>query len=443
MEAMKDRPFQVMAKPIGPRCNLDCKYCYYLEKEKLYPETKKFEMQADVLETYIRDFIASQVRLKVPEIWFNWQGGEPTILGLDYFRQIVALQKRHAPESATIRNALQTNGMLLDEEWAVFLKENGFLVGISIDGPQEIHDAFRYDKAGRASFKSVMRGYELLKSHGVEHNILTVVHRENAKRPLEVYRFLKAIGAEFIQFIPIVERSADGETLASAPQIDEDGVRYEVTPWSVLPRSYSSFLTTIFDEWVTRDVGSVFVQFFDMQLGLFMGKPASLCVFAETCGQGLAMEHNGDLYACDHYVYPQFKLGNITETPVDSLANSALQQQFGDAKRDTLTEQCRTCDIRFACNGGCPKHRFLKTKSGEPGLNYFCRSTTQFVKHARPYLETMVKLLDAGRPASDIMRLINSGQIRGGNRLKPASAPSRNAPCPCGSGRKFKHCCGA
>ena len=443
MEAMKDRPFQVMAKPIGPRCNLDCKYCYYLEKEKLYPETRKFEMQADVLETYIRDFIASQVRLKVPEIWFNWQGGEPTILGLDYFHQIVALQKRHAPETATIRNALQTNGMLLDEEWAVFLKENGFLVGISIDGPQEIHDAFRYDKAGRASFKSVMRGYDLLKSHGVEHNILTVVHGENAKRPLEVYRFLKEIGAEFIQFIPIVERSADGKTLASAPQIDEDGVQYEVTPWSVLPRSYGSFLTSIFDEWVTSDVGSVFVQFFDMQLGLFMGKPASLCVFAETCGQGLAMEHNGDLYACDHYVYPQFKLGNITETPVDVLANSTLQQQFGDAKRDTLTEQCRTCDIRFACNGGCPKHRFLKTKRGEPGLNYFCRSTTQFVKHARPYLETMVKLLDAGRPASDIMRLINSGQIRGGSRLKPASAPSRNALCPCGSGRKFKHCCGA
>lgn len=298
----------------------------------------------------------------------------------------------NAPENARIRNALQTNGMLLDEEWASFLKENSFLVGISIDGPQEIHDAFRYDKAGRASFKSVMRGYELLKAYGVEHNILTVVHRENAKRPLEVYHFLKEIGADFIQFIPIVERSADGKTLAGAPQIDEDGVQYEVTPWSVLPRNYGSFLTTIFDEWVTRDVGSVFLQFFDMQLGLFMGQPASLCVFAETCGQGLAMEHNGDLYAC---------------------------------------------------NGGCPKHRFLKTKSGEPGLNYFCRSTTQFVKHARPYLETMVKLLQAGRPASDIMSLVNSGQICGANRLKPASAPSRNAPCPCGSGRKFKHCCGA
>ena len=439
-----ESPFQVMAKPIGPRCNLDCKYCYYLEKEDLYSQTKRFEMPAEILETYIRDFITSQANLKGTDIWFNWQGGEPTILGVDYFQKIVDLQAHYAPKGKKIRNALQTNGTLIDNRWARFLKENNFLVGISIDGPEEIHDLYRYDRAGRASFAKVMAGYELLNKYGVEHNILTVVHRDSAIRPLEVYRFLREIGAQFIQFIPIVERSSGAQKLAPAPQIDEDGVEYKVTPWSVLPRTYGRFLTTIFDEWVQRDVGQVFVQFFDMQLGLFMGQPASLCVFAETCGQGLALEHNGDLYACDHYVYPQFKLGNITQKPIDILANSPEQKEFGNAKRDTLTQQCLGCDIRFACNGGCPKHRFLKSKDGEPGHNYFCRSTTHFVKHAGPTLQVMANLIRAGRPATDIMKIIRQGQAenRSHSGLQ-AQSIGRNAPCPCGSGRKYKHCCGA
>ena len=349
------RPFQVMAKPIGPRCNLDCTYCYYLEKERLYEGTKRFEMSETVLETYIRDYIESQVSLPAPEIWFNWQGGEPTILGVDYFRQIVQLQQRYRPSGKTIRNAMQTNGTLINEEWARFLKQEDFLVGISIDGPEEVNDQYRVDRAGRPSFKAVMAGLEQLKTHGVSFNVLTVVQRDNAQKPLEIYRFLKDIGAEHIQFIPIVERSADGKTLAAAPQIDEDGVEYHVTPWSVLPRTYGTFLSTIFDEWVSKDVGKIFVQFFDLQLGLWMGAPASLCWFAETCGQGLAVEHNGDLYACDHYVYPEYRLGNITRSSISELANSEDQIRFGEDKRDSLPRQCRECDVRFACNGGCPQ----------------------------------------------------------------------------------------
>ena len=350
---------------------------------------------------------------------------------LTIFKRLSTYSSDTTPKGKTIRNALQTNGTLIDDRWARFLKENNFLVGISIDGPEEIHDLYRYDRAGRASFSKVMAGYGHLQKHGVEHNILTVVHRDNAARPLEVYRFLREIGAQFIQFIPIVERSSDTQRLAPAPQIDEDGVEYKVTPWSVLPRTYGSFLTTIFDEWVQRDISRVFVQFFDMQLGLIMGQPASLCVFAETCGQGLAMEHNGDLYACDHYVYPQFKLGNIMETPIEKLANSSEQIEFGNAKKKNLTKQCLNCDIRFACNGGCPKHRFLTSKDGEAGHNYFCRSTTHFVKHAAPTLQVMANLIRAGRPASDIMPMIRQGQLGKRSRYGwKEKSIGRNDPCP-------------
>ncbi|WP_319529848.1 anaerobic sulfatase maturase [uncultured Cohaesibacter sp.] len=436
------RPFQVMAKPIGPRCNLDCTYCYYLEKERLYEGTKRFDMSETVLETYIRDYIDSQASLPEPEIWFNWQGGEPTILGLSYFRQIVELQKRYQPSGKTIRNAMQTNGTLITDEWARFLKQEDFLVGISIDGSEEINDQYRVDRAGRPSFKAVMVGLEHLKAHGVSFNVLTVVHRDNAQKPLEVYRFLRDIGAEYIQFIPIVERSADGKTLAAAPQIDEDGVEYHVTPWSVLPRTYGTFLSTIFDEWVSKDVGKIFVQFFDLQLGLWMGAPASLCWFAETCGQGLAVEHNGDLYACDHYVYPEYRLGNITETFIAELANSEQQISFGEDKRDSLPRQCRECDVRFACNGGCPKHRFLTTADGEPGLNYYCRSIKHFAKHAGPTLEIMRSLVQSGRPASDIMTLNSKAKGGSPHMASRVRTPGRNDPCPCGSGKKYKACCG-
>ncbi|MBE0529825.1 MAG: SPASM domain-containing protein, partial [Rhodospirillales bacterium] len=277
--------------------------------------------------------------------------------------------------------------------------------------------------------------------HQVDFNALTVVHRQNARKPREVYRFLKSIGVEYMQFIPIVERTADGKALAGAPEIDEEGVAYRVTPWSVLPNAYGDFLCGVFDEWIKEDVGRIFVQFFDVQLGLWMGEPAGLCWFAETCGQGLAIEHNGDLYACDHYVYPQYRLGNILETPIADLAASPEQKRFGDDKRDTLPRQCRECEYRFACNGGCPKHRFLATADGEPGLNYFCQSYMHFFTHAGPYLRTMAEFLRRGRPAADIMEAV---------RQRPRKSPStagtakvgRNIPCPCGSGKKYKTCCG-
>jgi uncharacterized protein len=433
-------PFQVIAKPIGPRCNLDCTYCYYLEKERLYPGTKRFAMPDAVLETYIRDYIASQAMVSGPQIWFTWQGGEPTMLGVDQFRRIVELEARYAPPGKTIRNALQTNGTLLDNEWGEFLKAHDFLVGLSIDGPEAAHDRYRIDRAGRGSFAKVMAGLALLKRHDVAFNTLTVVNRHNAAEPLAVYRFLKEIGSTYMQFIPIVERTADGQTLAAAPQIDEDGAEYRVTPWSVLPRTYGDFLCAIFDEWLVRDVGTIFVQFFDVQLGLTMGLPASLCWFGETCGQGLALEHNGDLYACDHYVYPEYKLGNIMETPVGALAARPEQIRFANDKRDTLPRECRECDIRYACNGGCPKQRFLTTTGGEPGLNYFCRSQKRFTRHAAPALRMMANLVRSGRPASDVMEVARRGAVYGGTPGK--ARIGRNDPCPCGSGLKYKACCG-
>ena len=435
---MKPHPFQVMTKPNGPRCNLDCTYCYYLEKERLYPGTKKFRMPDAVLEAYIRDYIAAQAKTPELDIWFSWQGGEPTLLGVDFFRRVVELQQQYRAPGRTIRNALQTNGTLLDAEWAAFLKENRFLVGVSIDGPRELHDRYRIDRAERPTFDKVMAAVELLKEHKVDFNALVVVQRQNAKKPREVYRFLKDIGIEYMQFIPIVERTADGEALAGAPQIDAEGAAYRVTPWSVLPKDYGTFLCRVFDEWLKEDVGRIFVQFFDTQLGLWAGGPAGLCWFAETCGQGLAMEHNGDLFACDHYVYPEYRLGNILETPMETLATSPFQETFGNDKRDSLPRQCRECDYRFACNGGCPKHRFLATKDGEPGLNYFCESYMRFFEHAAPYMRTMADLLLNDRAPAAVMDMARQHR-KAASARKPIVG--RNDPCPCGSGRKFKNCC--
>ncbi|MEF2074582.1 anaerobic sulfatase maturase [Consotaella aegiceratis] len=403
-------PFQIMAKPIGPRCNLDCTYCYYLEKERLYPETKRFTMSEAVLEAFVKNHIASQSIFGLPEIEFVWQGGEPTMLGIDFFRKAVAFQKEYVPSGTLIKNSLQTNGTLLDAEWARFFKDNGFLIGFSIDGPQDLHDAYRVDRAERGSFAKVMAGLEHLQAHGVDYNTLTVVNRRNSQAAREVYRFLKKIGSRYMQFIPLVERSADGETLAGAPQIDEDGVEYKVTPWSVLPRTYGDFLCAIFDDWIAADVGEVFVQFFEVQLGLWLGQPARLCWYAETCGNALVIEHNGDLYACDHYVYPQFRLGNVMDTPAAILANSAEQKRFGEAKRETLPRQCRECEYRFACHGACPKQRFLKTSDGEPGLSYYCRSHLRFFRHAAPKLRAMAELYRQGRPIADIMATPASGR---------------------------------
>ncbi len=373
--------FAVMTKPIGPRCNIDCSYCYYVEKERLYPSEKKFRMPEPVLDKYIRDLIAAGVKAGQREIAFAWQGGEPTMLGLAFFEHVVELQRRHAPEGIRIANALQTNGMLLDDAWAAFFARENFLIGISIDGPKAIHDRYRRDRAGRPTFDVVMRGLDALRRNGTEFNILTTVHHGNVSRGKDLYRFLRELGTRHLQFIPIVERRAATGTLAAAPQVDDDPANV-VTEWSVSPRAYGKFLCDIFDIWHRQDLGRVFVQFFETQVGLWRGLPASLCIFAETCGNALAMEHNGDLYTCDHYVYPEYRLGNIMTTPLGELAWSETAERFGNAKRDTLTAQCRRCQYRFACNGGCPKHRILRSKDGEPGHNYFCESYTMFFRHA-------------------------------------------------------------
>jgi len=392
-----------MTKPIGPICNLDCKYCFYLEKEKLYPGTKTWAMPDEVLEQYVQQYIAAQPG---DEIHFAWQGGEPTLLGLDFFRRVVDLQQRHAG-GKTIANALQTNGVLIDDAWGEFLAEHRFLVGVSIDGPRDLHDCYRVDKGQAPTFDRVMRGIAKLKQHNVDFNTLTVVHRRNSQHPVEVYRFLKEIGSGFIQFIPIVERraasgSSDGLVLIK-PSF---GDAAEVTEWSVEPKAYGTFLSRIFDEWVKKDVGRVFVQLFDVALESWMGMDASLCVFKKTCGSALAMEHTGDLYSCDHFVYPENKLGNIMETALENLVDSPQQKAFGQAKSESLPRMCRTCEVRFACNGECPKHRFLTTPDGEPGLNYLCAGYKHFFKHIDPYMQFMAGELRAERPPANIMRFL-------------------------------------
>ena len=400
------RAYHVMTKPIGPICNLDCKYCFYLEKEKLFPSNENFRMNDEVLETYIRQYIEGQ---QVPEVSFAWQGGEPTLMGVNFFRKVVELQRKYAG-GKVISNALQTNGTLLNDEWGEFLAANGFLVGLSIDGPAKLHDTYRVTKKGGGSYQKVIAGLRLLKKHRVEFNTLTVVNRANSRKPLEVYRFLRDIGSGFIQFIPLVERLADSEAkalgldLATPPRSDEEGhVRLPVTDWSVEPRAYGEFLCSIFDEWVKRDVGKTFVQIFDVTLGNWMGAGGGLCVFSETCGSAMALEHNGDLYSCDHYVYPHFKLGNILNSSISEMVNSEFQRQFGQDKRDTLPSYCRECDVRHLCHGECPKHRFLRTPDGEGDLNYLCAAYKRFFRHSAPAMKDMARLIHSGRPAADIM----------------------------------------
>lgn len=432
------RAFHLMAKPIGPTCNLDCKYCYYLEKKKLYPETRHFHMSERVLATFVRDYIEAQ---DAPIINFTWQGGEPTLLGLKFFRRVVALQRRYCPPGKRVMNALQTNGTLLDEEWAEFLREHGFLVGLSIDGPRHLHDRYRTDRRGRPTFARVVEKLRLLQKHGVEYNTLTVVSRDVARRPLDVYQTLKDLGCHYMQFIPLVERTGDGTTLAQPPSAPGEASTTTVTPWSVEPAGYGHFLCTIFDEWVRHDVGRIQVQLFEVQLGVWTGLPSSLCTFAETCGQTMVIEHNGDIYACDHYVYPSYRLGNILKQPLAALVTSPRQRRFGQNKKDTLPRYCRECDVRFGCNGGCPKHRFIRAPDGEPGLNYLCAAYKRFFTHIDPYMRVMARLLRAGQPPAAISRL--SRPQRQVGPWTPTAKAGRNDPCPCGSGVKFKKCCGA
>lgn len=402
------RPFHIMTKPVGPICNLDCTYCFYLEKEKLFGRTEKFRMSDALLDKYIREYIQSQ---SGPEISFAWQGGEPTLLGVDFFRKVVALQEEHN-DGRPISNALQTNGTLLNDEWGEFLAEQRFLVGLSIDGPAELHDAYRVDKRQKPTFDRVMRGLEYLQKHKADYNTLTVVNRKNSKHPLKVYRFLKSIGSTFHQFIPLVERKPDSEAkelgldLASPPDLDEISDEHSpVTSWSVQPVAYGDFLIKIFNEWVKTDVGRIFVQLFDVALGNWMGVGSGLCVFAEKCGRALAMEHNGDLYSCDHFVYPRYNLGNLMNQALGAMVDSPAQTKFGEDKLTTLPKYCRNCDVRFACNGECPKHRFIRTPSGEPGLNYLCGGYKKFFNHIDPYMRVMMDLLNQQRPPAEIMPL--------------------------------------
>ena len=390
--------FSVLAKPSGPACNLRCTYCFYLEKKDLFGRTTATRMQEDTLETFVRDYIASQ---DAPEVTFGWQGGEPTLRGLDFFRRAVELQRIHGG-GRKISNALQTNGMLINAEWAEFLAANDFLVGISIDGPGDLHDAQRVDADGDGSLQRVLQGLEQLKAHGVEFNTLSVVSRRNVKHPLKVYRFLKDIGSRFIQFIPLVERMSSSGALAGPPV--RGTMRDEaVTKWSVGPVAYGDFLIAVFDEWVQRDVGKIFVQMFDNALASWAGVGATLCVFAETCGRQLVVEHDGSTYACDHYVYPEYRLGNIRSQSFAEMLESDAQHSFGAAKRDTLPAQCRTCQVRFACNGGCPRQRFLETATGEPGLNYLCAGYRKFFRHVDPSMRAMTNLLRQGRAPAEVM----------------------------------------
>ena len=411
--------FHVMTKPIGPICNLDCEYCFYLEKEELYPDNNSFRMTDEVLENYVRQYIEAQ---QVNEVTFAWQGGEPTLMGVDFFRRAVEYQYRYRRPGMQIQNTFQTNGTLIDDEWATFLKQNKFLVGISIDGPPEIHDKYRFDKRGRPSSDDVIRGLRFLQKHNVDYNVLCVVSRSNENHAVEVYQYFKQLGVEFMQFIPAVEHFGDG------PQVSNR---------SVGARQYGKFLCEIFDEWVVSDIGKIFIQIFDVSLEAWLGYMPSLCIFNETCGNAMAIEHNGDLYSCDHYVSPEYHLGNIEETPMTEMVNSPFQRKFGTDKRDTLPQYCLDCEVRFVCNGGCPKNRFIKTPTGEKGLNYLCAGYKMFFKHIDRPMKLMADALRAGRRADSIMPLMRQEK-------KPQTVEQsvgRNAPCPCGSGKKYKQCC--
>jgi uncharacterized protein len=402
----KPLAFQVMLKPRGPICNLECSYCYYLSKESLYPGSD-FRMKEEVLDSFTRQYIAGQ---KVPEVTFSWQGGEPTMMGLDFFKTAMALQHKYRQPGMRIHNALQTNGTLLNDAWCSFFKEHDFLIGLSLDGPQLLHDAYRLDKGGNGSFKRVMQGLNVLQKHGVDYNILACVNNVTGDHPLDVYRFLRDdVGTEYIQFIPIVERED--------PSCGHDSSR--VTSRSVSGKKYGEFLIKIFDEWVKRDVGRVFVQIFDVALGVWIGQPGALCIFAETCGTALALEHNGDLYACDHFVDPGYLVGNILTEDLVGLVLSKKQQKFGTDKRDELPSYCRDCEVRFACHGGCPKNRNRRTPDGAPGLNILCEGYKSFYHHIDPYMKTMAGLLRGGRQAAEIMNMdiqVPTGEFLGKKR---------------------------
>jgi uncharacterized protein len=437
--------FHLLAKPTGATCNLDCKYCFFLSKEMLYPGSR-FRMADELLEAYIRQLLEAE---QVPEVTVAWQGGEPTLMGQAFFERSIELVEKYRKPGQTILHTIQTNGTKIDDDLAAFFKRQNFLVGLSVDGPQALHDTYRVNKGGAGSFEQVMRGYHHLQKHNVDVNILCTVHAANAEYPLDVYHFFRdELNAQYMQFIPIVER-ATLETLPLANQgwSERPGgyrplytqVGELVTERSVQPEQYGQFLSTIFDEWVLRDVGKVFVQSFDAALANWVGQP-SLCIFQPTCGNALALEHNGDLYSCDHFVEPAYLLGNIQETHMLTLVTSDQQHKFGQAKWKSLPQYCRECEVLFACYGECPRNRFIHTPGGEPGLNYLCAGYKKFFRHIDHPMRLMADLLRQGHYADEVMNILAMEEM---NKLKQAMVTARpDDPCPCGSGKLFSECHG-
>jgi uncharacterized protein len=409
-----------MAKPTGAMCNLACKYCFYTSKRKLYPNDD-LRMSDETLKEYVKQYIDA---IKIPEVTFAWQGGEPTLMGIDFFQKAIKYQNKYKKDGMKIYNTIQTNGILLNDEWCQFFHENNFLVGLSVDGPQELHDTYRVDKEDKSTFDNVMNGLKLLKKHGVEFNILTTVNRTNADNPLEVYKFFRdEVGVKFIQFIPIVEQN-NGDS-----SVSEESLR---------PEQYGTFLISIFDEWVKHDVGDVFVQIFDATLASWVDYPPAICIFAPTCGTAMIIEHNGDVYSCDHFVDSEHLLGNIMETQIRELVSSSQQFQFGLDKRDNLSKQCIQCDFKFACWGACPKHRFSGSND-EKGLNYLCQDYIMFFNHIKWPIQIMASLFNHGKDPAEIMQIFHD---KCDNLSDLFPDVGRNDPCPCGSLLKFKKCHG-
>ena len=395
------KPLYVMLKPAGAHCNLACKYCYYLEKNKLYPTAQRHLMSDEMLEQFTREYIEAQT---MNQVLFTWHGGEPLLRSIDFYRKALSLQQKYAG-GRHIDNVIQTNGTLLTDEWCEFFAQNHWLVGISIDGPQPYHDHYRLTAAGKPSWKKVMQGIKLLKKHGVEWNAMAVVNAYNVNHPLEFYRFFKENGCQFLQFTPIVERLTrheDGRTLASLADKNE----IPLSEASVTPEQWGYFLCAIFDEWVRKDVGKIFVEIFDCTLANWMGISPGICAYSKECGHAGVMEHNGDVYSCDHFVFPEYKLGNIRDHSLIDMLYGKQQQEFSRLKHSSLPRQCKECDMEFACHGECPKNRFMKDKYGDSGLNYLCLGYYHYYQHVAPYMDYMKQELMAQRPPSNIMKVV-------------------------------------
>ena len=410
------REFQVMVKPIAAVCNLDCTYCYYLEKKDLYPKAKLFRMPDDLLESYISQHIDASPG---ETISFSWHGGEATLLGLDYFRRIVELQRKYMPAEKSIRNGMQTNGTMLDEEWCLFLAKERFAIGLSIDGPRELHDCYRYAKNGKTTHRQVIQAYRMLRRYGVQTDVLCVVHNINVRQPGIVYRFFKDLGVEYLQFLPLIVRDGKGG----------------VTPETVPAEAYGKFLSTIFHEWIRNDIGRIVVQNFDEAARPFFGQEHTLCIWRETCGDVVVVEHNGDFYSCDHFVNREHHLGNVRETTLSELLEKPALRAFGNNKRDTLPKYCRDCEVLSLCNGGCPKDRFVKTPDGEAGLNYLCAGLKKYFSYTAPFLRRMGEMWRAQGSIDGLMTELKKGDVES----QPQAG--RNDVCPCGSGKKYKKCC--